>query len=245
MPKASPPVLSLILNVLNEEKNLERVYKECTVALKKAKIPYELLFVEGGSSDNSWKILQKLAKEDPNCKAVKAEFGPGQKIQAGIKVAKGKYIGFMCSDGQDDPAILPECIEALESSKADFVKGRRVNRSLKLKRKVLSWCYNEVTKRLFNLKLSDIDAHPKIFRRELVEGTELLSQKESIDLEMVIRAYYGRYKIYEVPVLERDRLKGRSSVNSSVMLNLAKDILSYRFGKKGRLLAKSIKKKNH
>src|SRR5437868_7137930 len=114
------PLLSLALNVYNEEDNLEKIYNECDTVLKKAKIPHEIIFIEGGSTDNSWKILKALSKKNENCIAIQAESAPGQKINAGIKIARGKYFGYMCSDGQDNPEVIPEYIKLLEDGKADF-----------------------------------------------------------------------------------------------------------------------------
>ncbi|HWY80301.1 MAG TPA: glycosyltransferase family 2 protein [Candidatus Sulfotelmatobacter sp.] len=243
MTKKNAPLLSLSLNVYNEEENLEIVYKEIREILRKAKISYEIIFVEGGSHDNSWKILQNLAKKNDDCRVYQADFGPGQKINAGMKVARGKYFGYMCSDGQDDPKILPKCIQLLEENKADFVKGRRIARKF-WQRIVMSRVYNRLADILFGLNLNDINMHPKVFRRELIQGIDLISPGESVDLEIVLRAHQKGYKIIELPVKDRVRGGGTSSVNSRVALNMSRDILSYKWGKKAKLLQDSIDKRN-
>src|ERR1035437_5042438 len=127
--KAKIPLLSLALNIYNEEKNIERTYMECKDVLTKAKISHEIILVEGGSSDNSWKILQNLAKKDKDCRVFQTDMEPGKKVNKGMKEARGKYFGYMCSDGQDDPNVLPSFIKLLEENKADFVKAKRINRS--------------------------------------------------------------------------------------------------------------------
>lgn len=244
MTTKTTPLLSLALNVYNEEDNLERVYNEIDSVLKKAKIPHEIIFVEGGSKDNSWKILKNLEKKNENCIAIQSEWSPGQKINAGMKIARGKYFGYMCSDGQDNPNVIPEYIKILESGKADFVKARRKNRDT-LQRKLISVVYNHLCKYLFNLNLQDINMHPKIFNRDLVKGIDLISISESVDLEIVLRAKQKGYKVIERPIEERVREGGKSSVNLKVALKMFLDILSYRFGEKRKLLSKSIKKKAH
>lgn len=234
---AKKPLLSLHFNVYNEEQNLERVYKECKDILKKAKIPYEMIFVEGGSRDNSWKVLQEIARKDKDCRILQADMRPGKKVNAGMKVAKGKYFGYMCSDGQDDPNIIPDCIKLLEKNKADFVKGRRVDRQY-WQRKFISRVYNKICGILFELDLKDINMHPKVFRRELIKNITLISSSESVDLEIVLRAKNKGYKMTELPLQERDRDGGKSSVNIKVAVTMIRDMLSYKWGRKRRSLKK-------
>lgn len=239
MTKQNIPLLSLALNVYNEEKNINNIYNECKAVLRKAKIPYEIIFIEGGSTDNSWKILQKLAKENEDCRVIQAQWLPGQKLNAGMKIARGKYFGYMCSDGQDNPDVIPQMFKLLEDKKADFVKGRRIDRKF-WERKMISVIYNQLCRILFNLSLRDINMHPKIFNRELVKGINLLSRCESVDLEIVLRAQKKGYKIVEIPVVERVREGGRSSVNLRVALKMFVDILSYKWGKKKMQLKRDL-----
>ncbi|MGA2911283.1 MAG: glycosyltransferase family 2 protein [Candidatus Levyibacteriota bacterium] len=233
------PLLSLSFNVYNEAANVERTYKECKNILIKAKIPYEIILVEGGSKDNSWKVLQALAKKNKDCRVFQTKMEPGRKVNKGMREARGKYFGYMCSDGQDNPNVLPKFIKLLESNKADFVKARRVNRIF-WERKVISRVYNRLSDLLFGLGLSDINMHPKVFRRELVKGINLISVGESIDLEVVLRAQKKGYRIVEIPVRERVRGGGKSSVNPSVALHMLTDMLSYKWGRKSKMLNRNI-----
>lgn len=233
--KSIVPLLSLSLNVYNEEKNLENVYKECREVLEKAKISYEIIFVEGGSRDKSWEVLKKLAEKYKDCRVFQTDMEPGSKLNKGMKEARGKYFGYICSDGQDNPNVLPKFIKLLESNKADFVKAKRINRS-SWQRKVISRVYNIFSDLVFGISLYDINMHPKVFRRELVKNIELISTSESVDLEVVLRAKNKGYKIIEFPVKERVRVGGKSSVNLSVAIGMFMDILSYKWGEKNRLL---------
>lgn len=229
------PLLSLSFNVYNEEKNLERVYKECKAVLDKAKISHEIILVEGGSRDKSWEVIEKLSKKYKDCRGVRSETEPGRKVNAGMKAAKGKYFGYMCSDGQDNPNLIPKCIKLLEENKADFVKARRVDRVF-WERKVISMIYNRLCRIIFGLKLRDINMHPKIFKRDLIKNVELISKGESVDLEVVLRAHKKGYRIIELPTHERKREGGNSSVNSMVAWHMIKDMLSYKWGSKNKAL---------
>lgn len=229
------PLLSLSLNVYNEEKNIEKVYKECEDVLNKSKISHEIIFIEGGSKDSSWKILKELAKKNKNCRVFQSKIEPGKKLNKGMKVAKGKYFAYICSDGQDDPSVLPKYVKLLEENKADFVKGKRVERD-GWQRRLMSRTYNFLSRILFGINLQDINMHPKVFRRELVKGIDLISSSESVDLEVILRAHKKGYKIIELPIKERFRGGGKSSVNSSVALNMIRDMISYKWGEKSRAL---------
>lgn len=230
------PLLSLHFNVYNEEKNLEKVFKEVKEILEKSKISYELIFVEGGSKDKSWEILQKLAERHKNVRVFQYGFAPGEKLNKGMKEARGKYFGYMCSDGQDNPKIIPESISLLEQGKADFVKAKRTTRVF-WERKIISRVYNFICRILFGLNLKDINMHPKIFKRELIKGVNLISKGESVDLEIVLRAQKKGYKFIEIPVNERKRAGGGSSVNLAVTFKMIKDMLSYKWGSKSNKIA--------
>lgn len=233
--KKEIPLLSLSFNVYNEEKNLEKVYLECKKVLDKANISHEIIFVEGGSKDKSWEVIKKITKKYKNCKGVQAETEPGRKVNAGMKVARGKYFGYMCSDGQDNPNLIPECIKLLEEDKADFVKARRVDRVF-WERKVISMVYNILCRMIFGLKLKDINMHPKVFKRDLVKNMELISKGESVDLEVMLRAHNSGYRITELPTHERKRAGGKSSVNPLIAFNMIMDMLSYKWGNKNKAL---------
>ena len=236
--RKTSPLLSLMMTVYNEEKNLKRVYEKCRDILKKAKISYEIIFIEGGSNDNSWKILQDLAKKNKDCKVLQAEMEPGRKANAAIKIANGKYFAFMCSDGQDSPTVLPRCIRLLEEDKADFVKGKRNSRN-NWQRKIISLIYNNLVKILFGMKINDINGHPKVFRSALLKGKKLLCINESVDLEIVLRAHSKGYRIVEVPVIEINRKGGKSSVNSLVVLKFLLDTISFKWGSKKSALSQN------
>lgn len=239
------PTLSLILNVYNEEKNISSVFEEITKILNKAKIIYEIIFVEGGSTDNSFKILKRLeTKNIKNVRVFKGEISPGSKLMLGFKKAKGKYVCFMCSDGQDNPTIIPMCIKLLEENSADFVKGGRISRQY-LQRLVISRIYNFVVRAMFGIHSIDINGHPKVFSRRFLPLLELKSKNESIDLEIMLKAKMLGLKMVEIIVAERKRNEGGSSVGIKVIYKFIYDILSFKWGKNSReiLQKKTFQKK--
>jgi hypothetical protein len=83
--------------------------------------------------------------------------------------------------------------------------------------------------------------HPKIFKRDLVKNIDLISSSESVDLEIILRANKKGYRIIELPTKERDREGGKSSVGINVALKMIKDMFSYKWGEKGKLLNKTFR----
>ena len=235
--------LSVLMTVYNEEGNINRVYGETKNVLERAKITYEIILVEGGSVDNSFTVLKKLSKKEKNCIVMQAGKNPASKAEAGLKIAKGKYIAFMCSDGQDDPIVLPKLVKILEQNKADFVKGKRIKRTF-IERKIISLFFNGLVKILFNLGIEDINGHPKMFKRNFLKNVHFVSEHESIDLEIMLRAYKNKLRVLEIPIKERKRKKGNSSINVLIAFKMFIDVFSYKWGEKGRLLEKSIRKNN-
>ena len=240
MKKKKNPSLSLMMGVYNEEQNIESVYREAKKVLLKAKIPFEIIFIEGGSTDNSYKILQNLSKKNKDCFVVKSNKSPGKKAEAGLRIARGKYASFMCSDGQDDPSMIPKAIKLLESNKADFVKGKRIKRTF-IERKIISMVFNNLVRILHPIGINDINGHPKVFRKEFLKGVYFISEYESIDLEIMLRAHHRGYRVVEIPLVERTRKEGKSSTNFSVAFRIFTDIFSYKWGRKHVLLLESLR----
>ena len=131
--------LSIIIPVLNEEKNVELLHKSIANSLKKWKIGYEIIFIDDGSTDNSYNLLAKLHKRDKGIKVIKfaGNFGQTSAWDAGIKAAKGRYIITMDSDLQNDPSDIPRMLNAIKNSDYDAISGWRTNRKDSFSKKSL------------------------------------------------------------------------------------------------------------
>lgn len=225
------PKLSMILFIYNEENALKYVVEELIKTLNKAYISHQIILVEGGSNDSSFKIAKELAIKYPQCIAVKSGNLIGEKITRGLEEVKGEYTGIMYSDGQVNPAVIPSFLSILEKKNIDMVKGVRKNRSGYL-RYITSWFFNFISCFLFSIKTKDINGHPKLFPSKLIPALNLKVKDETIDLEILVRSKKLNLNIKEIPVQERDRIGGSSYVNILVSINMFKNILSYKWGKK-------------
>ncbi|KKQ24793.1 MAG: Glycosyl transferase family 2 [Candidatus Roizmanbacteria bacterium GW2011_GWC2_37_13] len=228
------PKLSIVLSMYNEEKAIQLVVEELTKILEKNKISHQIILVEGGSSDNSFKIARRLEKKYPQCIAVKYGHLLGEKIIKGLKEARGKYVGIMYSDGQVNPYVIPSFIKMLDEKKSDIIKGSRRARK-GLSRRITSFFFNLISRLLFSIKTWDINGHPKIFDSRLISLLNLQVKDVTIDLEIMVKAKKLNLKVKEILVDERDRIGGSSSVYFITALRTLMHVLSFKWGKKKKL----------
>ncbi|MFA6533099.1 MAG: glycosyltransferase family 2 protein [Patescibacteria group bacterium] len=220
------PKLSMVLSMFNEEKAIKSVVEELIRVLNKNKISHQIILVEGGSRDNSFKAAKQLEKKFPQCTAIHYGEFLGEKIIRGLKEVKGKYVGIMYSDGQVDPYAIPIFLKILDKGKVDLVKGIRRSRKGFVKR-TTSKFFNLISQIMLFIPSRDINGHPKIFASKLIPKFDLHDKDVTIDLEIMVKARRMNLKIKEILVDERDRAGGVSSVRAVVALRTFLHILFY------------------
>jgi glycosyltransferase involved in cell wall biosynthesis len=220
------PKLSMVLSMFNEEKAIKTVVEELIGILKKNKISHQIILVEGGSRDNSFKVAKQLEKKFPQCIALHYGEFLGEKIIRGLKEVKGEYVGIMYSDGQVDPYIIPSFLKILDGGKVDLVKGIRRGRKGFIKR-TTSKFFNLISQILLFIPSRDINGHPKIFSSKLIPKFDLHDKDVTIDLEIMVKARRMKLRIKEILVDERDRAGGISSVRAIVAIRTFLHILFY------------------
>lgn len=220
------PKLSMVLSMFNEEKAIKTVVEELISILKKNKISHQIILVEGGSRDNSFKVAKQLEKKFPQCTALHYGEFLGEKIIRGLKEVKGEYVGIMYSDGQVDPYVIPSFLKILDKGTTDLVKGKRKGRKGFIKR-TTSKFFNIISQILLFIPSRDINGHPKIFASKLIPKFDLHDKDVTIDLEIMVKARRMKLRIKEILVDERDRVGGISSVRAIVAIRTFLHILFY------------------
>ena len=150
----SPPAISVVIPVFNEEDNLPHLYQRLTKVLGDVEPEYEIIFIDDGSRDNSGKILGELAENDPKVIEVQLarNFGHQIAISAGLDFARGDGVIIMDADLQDPPEVLPEFIDKWREGH-DIVYAIRANRKEGwLKRKAYSFFYR-ILQRIANIQI--------------------------------------------------------------------------------------------
>lgn len=218
--------LSLVIPVYNEEENLRELHREITTALANQPYSYEIIFVDDGSSDSSFRIIEDLHEEDPHVVGVKFRRNHGQTaaFAAGFDYAKGAHIMTMDADRQNDPADIPQLMQKITTEEVDVVNGWRENRQDALiMRKIPSRIANNLIARLTNVPLRDRGCSMRVFRREVVQELNLYGELHRYIPEMVS---FAGFTMAEVPVNHRARVAGTSKYGISRTIRVLLDLIT-------------------
>jgi glycosyltransferase involved in cell wall biosynthesis len=222
------PEISIIIPIKNESENLQRLHQELTASLEPVGRPYELIFIEDGSTDESFQLLAKLQASDPRVRVIRfrRNFGQTAAFAAGFASARGRYIVTSDGDLQNDPADIPAMVERLEQG-FDIVCGWRKDRKDPFfSRRLPSMMANRLISVATGVGLHDYGCSLKVFRSEVVKPLKLYGEMHrflpAIASEMGVR-------IDEVVVNHRARLHGRSKYGISRTIRVVLDLLTVKF----------------
>ena len=203
---------SIIVPARNEAENLNILLPRLAKAL--ASFDCEIIVVDNGSTDDSITTVAELKKSVPNLRLVSEPVaGYGRAVLKGLRNAKGEVLAVIRADNQEKPEDLAMMCDLFLKQKLDLLKAVRRSRvNDGLRRIVISKIYNALFQMIFNSRIKDINATPKIFTRAFYERASLESLDWFIDAEIVIKAEYFKCAIGEVEIEYLPRLKGRSNV---------------------------------
>lgn len=206
--------LTIFFPFWNEEENIEKTVTTARFVANQVARKWEIIMVDDGSSDNTLKIAQKLAKKDPNFRVISHQpnRGYGAALKAGFDNAQYDYVVFTDGDGQFDFTEITKFIEAIED--ADVVIGYRKKRRDKnlWKRLLLMYLLKVWDYLLFHFYFKDIDCAFKMFRKDALEKlVPLRSEGALISTEILAKAKRKKLKIKEVGVTHYPRKLGHQS----------------------------------
>jgi len=198
--------ISYVIPVLNEEESLQQLYSE--IVQFNPSPDYEIIFIDDGSNDNSYKILCNIANQDPNVKLVKfrRNFGKAAALQLGFKLAKGDYVFTLDADLQDNPSEITNFIKKLEEG-FDLVSGWKRKRKDPLYKTLPSKIFNWITAYTFNLHIKDFNCGYKLYKHSLVKELTLYGEMHRY---IPVLANSLGYKVGEISVNHRKREFGKS-----------------------------------
>lgn len=220
--------LSLVIPVYNEVENLRPLMDEIRAALDGEGLDYEVIFVDDGSTDGSYALLQTLHAEDGRVAIIRFRRNHGQTaaFAAGFDYARGRYILTMDADRQNDPADIPRLLSKIEEG-ADVVNGWREKRQDPLlMRKVPSRVANWLIATLSGVHLRDRGCSLRLFRREVVDDLHLYGELHRFIPEM---CSFAGFTLDEVPVNHRARVAGESKYGISRTFRVIVDLFTVLF----------------
>ena len=228
--------LSLIIPLYNEAESLPELKSWIDSALKD--FSYEILLVDDGSTDDSWKVIQELAAQDPNTvKGIRfrRNYGKSAALYEGFAAAQGDIVVTMDADLQDSPEEIPEMVRMIREEGYDLVSGWKKHRKDNaLTKNLPSKLYNWTARKVTGIKLHDMNCGLKAYRAEVVKNIEVYGEMHRYIPYLAKNA--GFTKIGEKPVHHQKRKYGYSKFGMNRFVNGFLDLMSLwflsRFGRK-------------
>jgi glycosyltransferase involved in cell wall biosynthesis len=213
-------ILSFVIPVLNEQDSLRILYDEI-----RANCPhdYEILFIDDGSTDNSFPVMKSLA-EDTRVKVLRlrGNFGKAAALQAGFELASGDVVFTLDADLQDNPSEIPNFLAKLDEG-YDMVTGWKQKRNDPIEKVLPSRFFNYVTSKAFGLKLHDYNCGFKAYRREVVEELDIYGEMHRY---IPALAHTRGFRVGEIPVDHRKRSFGKTKYGFKRYLRGFLDLLT-------------------
>lgn len=226
MDKQSPQV-SIVVPLLNEQENIGPLYEQITRTLA-GKYEYEIIFIDDGSSDDSFNVLADLHKKDAGIVVIRfrKNFGQTAALSAGFTHARGKVIVAIDADLQNDPADIPKMIAKLDEG-FDVVSGWRKKRhdnavTRLIPSKFANWLIAKIT----GVKLHDFGCTLKVYRKEVLAETKLYGEMHRF---IPALASWSGARIAETVVNHRPRIAGTAKYGLGRTLKVILDLITVKF----------------
>jgi glycosyltransferase involved in cell wall biosynthesis len=222
--------ISVVIPVFDEEESLPELEKAISNALSKT-FSYEIIFVDDGSSDNSWAQIRDLSAQRVFVHGISFShnYGKSVALQAGFEAAKGEFIVTMDSDLQDDPNEVPEMIQMLKDG-YDLVSGWKKERHDPISKTVPSKFFNFVTRKVAGIELHDFNCGLKAYRAEVVKHIYLYGELHRYIPMLAKREGFNR--ITEKVVKHHPRKYGKTKFGLSRFMNGFLDLITLTFVQK-------------
>lgn len=220
-------MLSIIVPVLNESESLPKLFEEISTVAKDASLEFELIFIDDGSKDDSWDIVQKLSSEDERVSGIRfrRNFGKAAALTAGMRAASGQVIMMMDADLQDDPVEIPRFLAKLEEG-YDVVNGWKENRLDPWHKVYPSKVFNWLVGKLTGLRLHDHNCGFKLFRSEVAAEIRIYGELHRF---ISVLAHSRGFEVAEIPVHHRKREFGHSKYGVKRFVRGLLDLLTVKF----------------
>lgn len=201
-------MFSIVIPVYNEEDSLNELVERIAKATKDLQQPYEIVFINDGSTDKSQEVIDRLASTHNNIGSItfRKNFGKSAALSAGFKHVKYDIIFTMDADLQDDPVEIPRFLAEIENG-YDLVTGWKENRLDPKEKTIPSKLFNAMTSKMSGLKLNDYNCGFKCYKREVLEEIDLYGELHRF---VPFLAHKKGFKVKEIPVLHHERKHGVS-----------------------------------
>ena len=229
--------ISVVVPLLNEQDSLQELFYRIKKVCEQNDFTFEVIFVDDGSTDDSWQIIEYIANFNTEVKGIKfrKNYGKSPALSAAFKEVKGDVVITMDADLQDFPEEIPSLYKMLKNQKADIVSGWKENRQdNKLTKNLPSKLFNGVARKTSGVKLHDFNCGLKAYRWEVTQNIELYGDMHRYIPVLAKNAGYSR--IIEKKVKHQARKYGVSKFGANRFVNGFLDLITLffasRFGNK-------------
>jgi glycosyltransferase involved in cell wall biosynthesis len=223
----SSPYLTVVIPLQDEQDSLQELYEKILKAVAPLRKPYELIFVDDGSTDGSFALLQKLHTKNPNVKVIRfrRNFGKSAALSVGFHEAKGDYVVTMDADLQDDPEEIPGLLEAMGDN-YDLVSGWKKDRHDPISKTLPSRFFNFVTGVMTSIPIHDFNCGLKAYRREVIKDVTIYGE---LHRYIPVLAHYAGYRVGEKIVQHHPRKYGHTKFGMNRFFRGFLDLLTVLF----------------
>jgi glycosyltransferase involved in cell wall biosynthesis len=228
--------ISIVIPLFNEDESLGELQQWIRKVMNSNNFSYEVIYIDDGSNDKSWDVLQNLKKEDSNVKAVRFQrnYGKSAALHVGFDMAVGEVVVTMDADLQDSPEEIPDLRKMILVDGFDLVSGWKKKRYDPISKTIPTKLFNWTTRKMSGIYLHDFNCGLKIYRKNVIKSLEIFGEMHRYI--PVIAHKEGFRKIGEKVVEHRARKYGVSKFGLERFINGFLDLLTItfisRFGKK-------------
>lgn len=222
--------LSIVIPLIDEAESLPELTAWIEKVMNENHYTYEVIYVDDGSSDNSWDVIEELRSKNSNIKGIKFQrnYGKSAGLNEAFRAAAGDVVITMDADLQDSPDEIPELRKMIVEDGFDMVSGWKKKRyDNALTKNIPSKFFNAVTRRMSGIKLHDFNCGLKAYKKKVVKGVEVYGEMHRYI--PVLAKWAGFKKIGEKVVEHRARKYGKSKFGWRRFVNGFLDLLSITF----------------
>lgn len=219
--------LAVVIPLLNERESLLMLYEQLVAVLEPLARSYELIFIDDGSTDGSYDVLQQLHARDSRVKVLqfRRNYGKSAALAAGFAEATGEVIITMDADLQDDPAEIPSLLSVLGQG-YDMVSGWKLPRRDPISKRLPSTVFNVAVRLLTGVTLHDFNCGLKAYRRGVVKDLVLYGE---LHRYIPVLVHWCGFSVREVQIHHRPRQFGKSKFGASRFVRSFFDLLTIVF----------------
>ncbi|MBN1597067.1 MAG: glycosyltransferase family 2 protein [Bacteroidales bacterium] len=229
--------ISVVIPLLNESESLPELSEWIENVMKQNSFSYEIIFIDDGSTDNSWEVIAGLKSKNPSVRGIKfrRNYGKSAALHVGFDSAKGDVVITMDADLQDNPEEIPELYKMIVDEGYDLVSGWKKKRHDPfLSKNLPSKIFNLTARKMSKIKLHDFNCGLKAYRADVAQNIEVYGEMHRYIPIIAKRAGYT--KIGEKEVQHQERKYGKTKFGLERFMNGYLDLLSIsfitRFGKR-------------